>query len=206
VSTTRVTATVDPDTARREAQHILSDGRFKSTSTPRPLRGPLQWLADRLDTLLGPIGRFLGRVPTFVWWIVAAALLAFVAWMIVRARQRRIAHAPEGAMRRAPTRDTREDPDALEREADEAEREGDLERAVRLRFRAGLLRLGDRGAIRYRPSVTTGEVRRTLRSARFDGLAGTFEEVTYGGRAADPPDVAAARREWPHVLEESGRR
>ncbi len=70
----------------------------------------------------------------------------------------------------------------------------------------GLLRLGDRGAIRYRPSVTTGEVRRALDSHRFDDLAGTFEAVTYGGRAADPPDVDAARREWPHVLEESGRR
>jgi heme exporter protein D len=206
VSTNRVAVTVDPDTARREAQHILSGGRFKSSSTPRPLRGPLKWLADRLDTVFGPIGRFLARIPTFVWWIVAAALVAFVVWMIVRVRQRRIARAPEDAKRRAPTRDTREDPDALEREADEAERGGDLERAVRLRFRAGLLRLGDRGAIRYRPSVTTGEVRRTLRSARFEGLAGTFEEVTYGGRAADPPDVTAARREWPRVLEESVRR
>ena len=85
--------------------------------------------------------------------------------------------------------DDGEDPDALERAADEAERDGDLDRAVRLRFRAGLLRLGDRGAIRYRPSVTTGEVRRTLDSRRFDDLAGTFEAVTYGGRAADRPDV-----------------
>ena len=69
------------------------------------------------------------------------------------------------ARRRARTvADEREDPDALEREADAAERDGDLDRAVRLRFRAGLLRLGDRGAIHYRPSVTTGEVRRTLDS------------------------------------------
>jgi hypothetical protein len=126
--------------------------------------------------------------------------------MILRVRQRRIAAAPEHGAHRAPAADGRDDPDALEREADEAERAGDLQRAVRLRFRAGLLRLGDRGAIRYRPSVTTGEVRRTLRSSRFDGLAGTFEEVTYGGREADPPDVDAARREWPHVLEESIRR
>jgi hypothetical protein len=77
---------------------------------------------------------------------------------------------------------------------------------VRLRFRAGLLRLGDRGAIRYRRSVTTGEVRRTLRSERFDDLAGTFEAVTYGGRAAEHRDVDAARRDWPRVLEESGQR
>ncbi len=77
---------------------------------------------------------------------------------------------------------------------------------MRLRFRAGLLRLGDKGAIRYRPSVTTGEVRRTLSSTTFDDLAGTFEAVTYGGRTAAQPDVDDARRAWPRVLEETGRR
>jgi hypothetical protein len=203
---TNLLAAVDPDTARREAEHILNDGRFKSSSTPRPLRGPLQWIGDRLDTVFGPVGRFLAGLPGIVWWILAGALVAFIVWMIVRVRQRGIGAAPEHGKRHAPAADAAEDADALERQADEAERAGDLERAVRLRFRAGLLRLGDRGAIRYRPSVTTGEVRRTLRSSRFDGLAGTFEEVTYGGRSADPPDVDAARREWPHVLEESGRR
>src|SRR5262249_16511503 len=99
-----------------------------------------------------------------------------------------------------------EDPDALERAADEAERDGDLDRAVRLRFRAGLLRLGDRGAIAYRPSVTTGGIRRVLGSRTFDELAQTFEAVTYGGQAAQHPDVDAARREWPRVLEETKRR
>jgi hypothetical protein len=71
---------------------------------------------------------------------------------------------------------------------------------VRLRFRAGLLRLGDRGAIRYRPSVTTGEVRRVLGSETFDELARTFEAVAYGGRPASNPDVDTARREWPRVV------
>ena len=39
-----------------------------------------------------------------------------------------------------------DDPAVLEREADEAERGGAFERAVRLRFRAGVLRLDARGA------------------------------------------------------------
>jgi len=206
VSANRFVVDVDPDAARREAQHILSDGRFKSSSTPRPLRGPLKWIADRLNDVFGPIGRFLERVPAVVWWIFVAALVAFIVWMVVRVRRRRVTAPPASAARRGPAGNRAEDADALEREADEAERSGDLERAVRLRFRAGLLRLGDRGVIRYRPSVMTGEVRRTLRSERFDGLAGTFEAVTYGGRTAEHPDVDAARREWPHVLEESGRR
>ncbi len=78
-----------------------------------------------------------------------------------------------------------EDPDELERAADAAERAGRLDDAVRLRFRAGLLRLGSRGAIRYRPSVTTGEVRRVLGSDTFDELARTFEAVAYGGQSRD---------------------
>ena len=96
--------------------------------------------------------------------------------------------------------DDSEDPDELERAADDAERAGKLERALRLRFRAGLLRLGDRGAIRYRPSVTTSEVRRVLGSETFDELARTFEAVAYGGRDAEPPDLDTARREWPRVV------
>ena len=43
-------------------------------------------------------------------------------------------------------------------------------------------------------------------AATFDDLAGTFEAVTYGGRTAKPPDVERARREWPRVLEATGRR
>ena len=203
----RHTQAVDPDAARRRAQHILSDRKFRPSSTPRPLRGPLRWLGDRLETLFGPIGRLLALIPGWTWLAVLAGVVGVIVWVIVRARRRVATRAPAGKpARRALDGDDDEDPDTLERAADEAERDGDLARALRLRFRAGLLRLGDRGAIRYRPSVTTGEVRRTLASARFDDLAGTFEAVTYGGRTADRPDVDDARREWPRLLEETGRR
>jgi hypothetical protein len=201
----RSAQTVDPDAARREAQHILSDGRFRSGTTPRPLRSPLHWLGDRIDGVFSAIGRLLGSVSGVLWLTAAVIVIAVVVWALVRARRRHAPRLPTVAPARGVPEDD-EDPDALERAADDAERDGDLARAVRLRFRAGLLRLGGRGAIRYRPSVTTGEVRRTLASPRFDDLAGTFEAVTYGGKAADPPDVDAARREWPNVLEESARR
>ena len=98
-----------------------------------------------------------------------------------------------------------EDPAELERAAEAAERAGQLDVAVRLRFRAGLLRLGTRGAIHYRPSVTTNEVRRVLGSETFDELARTFDAVAYGGRDAEPPDVDAARREWPRVVAGAGK-
>jgi hypothetical protein len=205
VKIVRAGQVVDPDTARREAQHILSDGRFRPSRTPRPLRGPLQWLGDRITSALDHLGNLFGSVSIWIWILLLGAVVGLVVWAVSKRVARRAAAAPRGG--HAPsTGDDTESADALERAANAAERDGDLDRAVRLRFRAGLLRLGDRGAIAYRPSVTTGEVRRALESARFDDLAGTFESVTYGGQAADRPAVDSARREWPHVLEETGKR
>jgi hypothetical protein len=201
VSAVRAAQTTDPDDARRAAEDILADRRFRSDPAPRPLRGPLEWLGDRLETVFDWIGSVLELIPGIGWIALAlAAVGALVAWIVRRAR-RRVSEGDTGA-RATPFEAARPERAAdLERAADEAERAGDLERALRLRFRAGLLRLGERGAIDYRPSVTTGEVRRVLHSDRFDELAGTFEEVAYGGRTAERPDVDAARREWPRVLE-----
>ncbi len=98
-----------------------------------------------------------------------------------------------------------EDPAELERLADEAERRGDLEIALRLRFRAGLLRLGRARALPLRPSLRTREARRALGSARFDRLARDFDEVVYGGRPPSEVDVEAARSEWPQVVAEAQR-
>jgi len=97
------------------------------------------------------------------------------------------------------------DPDTLEREATSAEQAGDLDRAVRLRFVAGVVRLDRAGAITYRSSMTTGQLISTLRSVSFAELAVAFDEIAYGGRPAGETDVEAARSTWPRVLEETRR-
>src|SRR5207245_5848854 len=97
------------------------------------------------------------------------------------------------------------DPGRLERNADAAERQGDLDLALRLRFRAGLLRLDRKGAIRFRPSITSGQVARQLRLRDFDDLAIRFDAVAYGGRHASATDVGSARAKWPRVVEQAGR-
>ena len=135
----------DPDAARAEVRDILGDRRFRSDPAPRPFRGPLEWLGDRISTIGGWISDVASAVPWFVWLAIALAVFALLARWIVKSVGRRRARAT-GAVARD-MRATNEDPAVLEREADDAERRGDLERAVRLRFRAGLLRLGDRGAI-----------------------------------------------------------
>jgi hypothetical protein len=202
----RAAQEVDPNSARDAARKILSGSRFQSRSAPRPLRGPLQWIGDRLQTLGDWIGKVFSYLPGWMWLAFGViAVAAIVTRVVLSAKARRVTIGHDGTGG-AFGDDGPEDPDALEREADAAERDGDLARAVRLRFRAGLIRLGDRGAITYRPSVTTGEVRRVLGSDAFDELARTFEGVAYGGEAAAQPDVDAARRTWPRVLDEAARK
>jgi hypothetical protein len=163
----------------------------------------LEWIGDRLQ----PIGDFFTRLAeSLLGKIVLGALVAGAVVLITLlvARHRTAAGIGGGAgRRRAPGH--RVDPGRLEREADSAERRGDLDLALRLRFRAGLLRLDRAGSIRFRPSITSGQVARQLRMRDFDDLAITFDAVAYGGRHASADDVSSARAAWPRVVEQAGR-
>jgi hypothetical protein len=97
----------------------------------------------------------------------------------------------------------RQEPGELERLADAAEASGDLQRAVRLRFRAGVLRLEQIGAVRQGSTRTNGEIRRTLRSQTFDSLAADLESIVYGGAPATAQQVVGARDGWPVVVREA---
>jgi hypothetical protein len=200
---------IDPNAARRDARHILAGRRYRGAPVPRPLHGVLRWIGDRL----APIARWIG--DRFSWlpdpavpWIQGVALVAVAFVIAVFVTSMVKAHANARAARLGTGADGRhasargDDPAALEAAAVKAEARGDFALAVRLRFRAGLLRLDrDAHAITYRPSIPTVEVRAELASPTFDGLADTFEGITYGGNDAEPIDPADARREWPRVLD-----
>jgi hypothetical protein len=182
---------------RGDARDVLSQRRFHDTKVPGPFRGVLR----RLGKLVPDLDWLDDLIPGSrkVMWVVLFALFAGLAWIVARrVMTRRIRASADEAAAEAAARG--EDPKALERRAAEAEAAGDLEAALRLRFRAGLLRLDARGAIDFRPSISTYEVRRTLRSPDFDGLAATFDDVVYGGREPERVDVAAAREHWPEVV------
>lgn len=194
----------DAAKATADARDILAERRFRGSDVPRPFRGVLEWLGEELR----PVGRafeWLGeRLPgglLTLWTIVAVAVILLAAVAAGRVARRRgnllVEHARTARFAR------RADPDALERAADDAERAGELERALRLRFRAGLIRLARRGAIPARESITSGEIRRLLALPEFDRLSRTFDEVVYGDRAAVAADVGDAKREWPRVLEQA---
>ncbi len=208
------TISPSPDQARRDAQQILSGGNFHHTTStgPRPLHGVLHWIGDRL----APVGRAVASVwrntvgrlpPVFALLILVALIAAGIALLATNIQSRaaarqRLLDPDENALANASVISA----DQLEAEANIAEQTGAHALAVRLRFRAGLLRLDhEANAIAHRPGLTTQEVRTALRSGRFDHLADEFEAVAYGSAAADENDSTEARREWPIVVREASR-
>jgi uncharacterized protein DUF4129 len=189
-----------PDEARRQAQDILDEPRFEGADVPRPFAGALEWLGDRLQPVADGIDNLGNQVPggPVVLWTVLAGLVVLAAGAATATTIRRRADAVERT--RAAGLPEAEDPRMLEREADRAERDGDWERAVRLRFRAGLLRLDRRRVIEYRPSLTTGEVARAVGSHAFADVGERFDAIAYGGRPAAREDAEHARRAWAEVL------
>jgi C4-dicarboxylate-specific signal transduction histidine kinase len=195
---------VSPAEARAEARRVLSERRFHHSRLPRPFHGILSWLARHLQFVASAWDWLAGQVggARVLWAILGAVVLAIAVYVALWLGRRRA--AVEASTSQAAGRSSELDPRVLEREAEKAERRGDLEAALRLRFRAGLLRLGRASALPLRPSLRTREARRTLRSPRFDRLADDFDEVVYGRREPRPGDLEAARAEWPRVLEEAG--
>ena len=194
---------MNPAQAREEARHILSERRFHGTSVPRPFHGFFSWLTRHLHFLARGFDWLSLKVGGQLWlWTIIAVLVLVVAAFVTRQlARRRIEVEARTVGRRARARG--DDPAELERLADEAERRGDLEVALRLRFRAGLLRLGRARVLPLRPSLRTREARGTLRSSRFDRLARDFDEVVYGRRSPSAVDVETARTEWPRVVAEA---
>jgi hypothetical protein len=183
--------------AREQARSILDERRFHDSQLPRPLHGVLSWLGDRLHSVADALDAVLPGGDSVVWLVLAAAVLGFallIATRLVRAR------APGGGRARFDRGAAAVDPDALDRQAEEAERAGDFELALRLRFRAGTIRLARRSIVDDPASVTTGGLVRRLRSEAFALGARRFDEVVYGRREATPDDARLVREGWRVVL------
>lgn len=189
-------AEVDPGQVRDQARQVLEDDRFQTRDVPRPLEGVLRWIGERVtdvvdplaDALSTPLGLALGLLA------VAAGTTALVV-LLVRRRNRVAEYAAE-TRRRARSLD----PAVLDGEAERAEADGDLDAAVRLRFRAGVLRLEQAGVVPARADATTARLVGRIAVPAFAPLARSFDEIAYGGRPATTADVAAARRAWPEVV------
>lgn len=200
------------ETAREEAKRILEQDRYQPKDVPRPFRGPLEWIADRmepvgdgLNALFGWFADLFGTVASGIpggaatlWMIIGLGVVLLVATQTRRIVERR--GRSKAAERAAGTAARDEDPRELEQCAGEAAARGDHALEVRLLFQAGVLRLARARAIPARRSLTTGEIRRLLRSGDFDAVGGSFDEIAYGGRPASRKDGDAARSGWSRVL------
>jgi len=188
----------DPAQAREEAQRILAERHFHETELPRPLRGALDWIGERLQPIGDLVDRLLPGGDNVVW-LVLAAIVLFLA--IVFATRLVRLRGPGADRGRADARGVGTfDAAQLEREADAAELAGDLERALRLRFRAGVLRLMERRQLDDATSSTTGALVRRFPSDAFAAGARSFDEVVYGRREPTPDDARRVREGWQAVL------
>jgi hypothetical protein len=163
----------------------------------------VDWLGDRLQLVADFFDRLALNLPGGrpVLFVILGALVLLVAAVLARTSIRGRAAAAARAARAREAR--REDPAELERDADRAAAAGEWETAVRLRFRAGLLRLDARDVIEYRPSLTTGEVADRIASPAFERVGADFDEIAYGGREAHQADEAASREGWERMLSEA---
>lgn len=202
-------------TARQQAQDILSHPPYRSgpDRTPRPLAGVFHALGRALQVVVAGPARWLYRhVLAHIghgfhtafgsWWPLVAGALAVAAGvaaaLLVIRRRARVEHRAEQAAPTAPAEDAAE----LERRASAAEQAGDHETAVRLRFRAGLLRLARGGLLADYDARTDRELSAVLASATFDRLASSHEGIVFGGRTATGRESEDARRSWPLVARE----
>jgi hypothetical protein len=203
-------AAAAPAAARADAAAVLAERRFSETSPPRPFRRLLGWLGDRIDgpvTWLGrPLSWLAARIPggeAVLWVILGGLVMAGAAFVAARLGASRGGGVVDRTARLGG--EPAADPRKLERLADEAEGRGDLDLALRLRFRAGLLRLARIEAIPEPETLTSRQLVRLLGSEQFGRLARDLDEVVYGGRAASRADVESARTGWPQVLARAGR-
>ncbi len=204
-------AVVDPDTARAGARQVLDADKYREQQLPRPFKGVLEWLADLVRPVTDAVSdavravfRAILALPGGEYLLLALALGAAlaVAWWLASRRSRSAVTGVGGSG----LVDLAADPADLDRRADEAEAAGDLALAVRRRYEAGLLRLVRAGRLVLRADTTAEAAARQVADPTMDRLTTDFEEVTYGGRAAEPDDVARARSGWLEVLGAGARR
>jgi hypothetical protein len=187
--------TVDSDRLRAEAERILSQPEYRvETTTSERFSTWVRdiWLRflEFLESVAGLVGGplVLGSILILV--------VVVVAVLIARNLGKRRAREMEERIRREHALARGDDPNALEDAADMAADVGDLAEAVRLRFRAGLLRLDEVGLINYRPGLTSNEITDLLRSPLFETLARRFDEIVYGRQQATAIDYENAKLGW----------
>ncbi len=177
-----------PEELNDGAATVLADPRFRPPS-PTWWQRALEWVLEQIE-LPNDTG-WMGEVLGFV---LLAAVLVAVAWVLKGIRKRRRAEASDVTVHtHVNVRTSRAEWLAKARQADEA---GDWPQAVRCYFRATAAGLVEQAVVVAEPGATNREYIDDLRRDRptvaptFEDAAGLFESVYYGNAPASGTDGA----------------
>lgn len=174
-------------------ERVLSEPRFAS---------PTESWWDRLwARVIAEFARLLAAVIEAVGGPVVAAFLALgivgaVALFVAFRLAGRRAAIVEERLHLERLIESGADPERFLEDAEEASRNGEHSRAIRLRFIGGVLDLGRRGRIRYEPGLTTDGIADQIDDPDFADLARQFDEIAYGGHSADEEADDRSRAGW----------
>lgn len=205
---------LDSDDLQARAEAIVSGsaytGERESFLTDNPVTRFIDEVMQRIRDWLSPSGEVSTGTPTtqvdplrpsYGWLLLAAMLVLAVVVAAVIARRRLGAEIDQ---QRAIDVERRGDAAELEDLANAAEAAGRFQDALRLRFRAGLMRLDDLDVIAYDPALATGAIRSAVGMGEFDTVASQFERVAYSDYVPQRTDVTSHQQGWQTVLGELG--
>lgn len=198
-------ADADPAEARRLAEKILSDRKYKEVRPPNPFERPIAWVGGTVRRLFSAVADFVDKLipgnARQAWGVIAlVAGLATALFVIQLAvRRQRIRAAGDVDKLNLST----EDPSELEALAAAAASRSNFGESIRLRFRAGLVRLEQNRRITDPTHQTNGDIYEAVRAEPLLDLQRQFDHVIYGGSEANAQDEVEAVRNWNDLLRPS---
>lgn len=188
----------DPEIIRRTAEEVIRRPAFRLDAQPESGEKFLNYLLQFLDWIFTPfrwLAELLSGLPFWLRWPIFIALTALVVALVlhiictlVMAIRRPVRSAGLATLDAR----TRDDPEAIERQAAEAVARGDYIAAIRLLFRASLLRLDRAEKRQTRVGTTNREyLQRHRESPVFEHLklfVETIDSRWYGRETCRPED------------------
>jgi hypothetical protein len=201
----RAAAFADAHVIRHTAAEVVQRPEFQLQQEVNPRSKIIAWLLDLLDLILTPMFHFfaglwdmsplLAVAVVILLGMVLVMLLAHIAYTFHQAMQKRTKTASLGALATKTL-----DPRSLEIEAEEAAHHQDYIRAVRLLFRASLLRLEQADRRGIRPGITNREYLRRFRDTAAHDTLQMFVDIIdakwYGYGTCDVRDYMKCQ--WAH--------
>lgn len=191
---------MNPDEVERDVEEVLSRSEFQYG--PSWWEQAVDWLAERLEDLLGPLlpgeATFGGGASGLVAWIIIVVAAGLVVFAVVRAvRNRRARRRGDDATPFEVEVDHVLPASHWLAEAERLEAAGAWRDALRARVRQLVRTLTDEGLVTDSAGRTTIELRAEVATAAprahgdVDAVFRRFESVWYGGAGHDGDDQAA---------------